>query len=259
MKGVTSDHESLSWSVVIIVTSYNMCEWGTILPHQQSMWLFVACTNSILFLLAQYCNFCLTQFPKSDFRVNQIAFPPYFLCYSFSCFNVLQLVVIFVLTSIKHRSLGFDSGYITLSVRVRRAQRLLRTTLPLNWVAGNTLLWQLPFAALGPRTAFHLLFLILLSVVSHSRSLSSPPSLFPFSYSSLCSSACFYPSCCRSSSPFTLFLFFLKLLPLCCPQLFYSIPVSLAFALCRKQKEQASVIILSLNSYQQPQMYSFAL
>lgn len=180
MKGVTSDHESLSWSVVIIVTSYNMCEWGTILPHQQSMWLFVACTNSILFLLAQYCNFCLTQFPKSDFRVNQIAFPPYFLCYSFSCFNVLQLVVIFVLTSIKHRSLGFDSGYITLSVRVRRAQRLLRTTLPLNWVAGNTLLWQLPFAALGPRTAFHLLFLILLSVVSHSRSLSSPPSLFPF-------------------------------------------------------------------------------
>lgn len=158
MKGVTSDHESLSWSVVIIVTSYNMCEWGTILPHQQSMWLFVACTNSILFLLAQYYNFCLTQFPKSDFRVNQIAFPPYFLCYSSSCFNVLQLVVIFVLTSIEHRSLGFDSGYITLSVRVRRAQRLLRTTLPLNWVAGNTLLWQLPFAALGPRTAFHFSF-----------------------------------------------------------------------------------------------------
>lgn len=49
---------------------------------------------------------------------------------------------------------GFWLSLTSLCISVRRVKRLRRTTLLLNWVVGNTFLWQLLFAGPGAKRRF---------------------------------------------------------------------------------------------------------
>ena len=71
-----------------------------------------------------------------------------------------------------------------MCVCARRVKRQRRTTLLLNWVVGNTLLWQLLFAGPGAKSCFSL------------------PLSLPHSRSFLCSSSLALPLSLPSSSPF---------------------------------------------------------
>lgn len=136
-------------------------------------------------------------------------------------------------------------------------KRLRRTTLPLNWVVGNTLLWQLLFAGPGAKNCFSLtLSLALCSFLCSSLlalPLSSPSS--PLFSSCLCSSARFLSiSCSVFLSIHLCFSFFsLTLIPsslLCFP----SVIPPFCLRRWKKQKDQASIIILLLNCRPQLQI-----
>ncbi len=84
-------------------------------------------------------------------------------------------------------------------------KRLRRTTLPLNWVVGNTLLWQLLFAGPGAKSCFSLtlslaLFFSLFILARSASFYTFFSTFFPPPFVPLLA---FYRFLARSSSPFT--------------------------------------------------------
>lgn len=172
---------------------------------------------------------------------------PYFL-------SSLQLLFVFVILGSDSTPLSlFSTNLQVFVLRLHHSisvyvcvKRLWRTTLPLNWVVGNTLLWQLLFAGPGAKNCFfayslslfffslfflrslclflHLLLSFSSSLCSSARSLSISHSVFLFHSPLLSFFSLVLLAQTTIPSPFFLFISF------CHP-----------FCLCGKHKELASI------------------